>query len=181
MLARSIALPLLVAIVSLSQLACSRDDDLSEHNQVLVDLSVVIEEKTVAPVDGISSAGQPSKDALQIFADSGYVAVIDIRGTEENRGFDEVAVIAALEMSYIAFPISGADAISFENAAELEALIGAQGGPVLVHCASGNRVGALLALQRSQAGASYLEALQYGRAAGLKGLQPLVEQMLAAH
>ena len=53
-------------------------------------------------------------------------------------------------------------------------------GEVLLHCASGNRVGALLALAAVQVdGASPEAALTLGRAAGLKSLEPVVMERLA--
>jgi len=50
----------------------------------------------------------------------------------------------------------------------------------LLHCGSGNRVGALLALLKSSQGASDEAALEYGISAGLTGLEPVVRARLAA-
>ena len=52
-------------------------------------------------------------------------------------------------------------------------------GPVLIHCASSNRVGALLALRESLRGASDEEALEFGKQAGMTRLEPLVKERLA--
>lgn len=133
----------------------------------------------VRPVDGLTSAGQPDEQALKVFADSGYAAVIDLRGAAESRGIDEATVVEGLGMSYVSFPISGADAINFDNAAKLKALIAAQDGPVLVHCGSGNRVGALLALSKALDGADDEQAVAAGREGGLTGLEPVVRDRLA--
>jgi len=52
--------------------------------------------------------------------------------------------------------------------------------PVLVHCMSGNRVGALFALRAFWLqGMSAVEALAVGRRYGLTKLEPLVVQILA--
>jgi hypothetical protein len=48
----------------------------------------------------------------------------------------------------------------------------------LLHCGSGNRVGALLALRESQDGADDESALEYGRSAGLTKLEPVVIKRL---
>jgi uncharacterized protein (TIGR01244 family) len=165
-------------ILLLSQAACSGETELSSAARTHVDLAEVTASGNVTPVDDITSAGQPDEAALSVFADSGYVAVIDIRGTDEDRGYDEVAVVEELKMEYIAFPISGAEAISFDNAQALDALLSGIDGPVLVHCGSGNRVGALLALRSSLAGAEDQDALEFGRSAGLTGLEPLVTKRL---
>jgi len=145
-----------------------------------VDVAAVVSTGEVAPVDGITSAGQPDEAALRIFADSGYVAVIDMRGPEEDRGLDdEQGLIEALGMDYVAFPIAGKEAISVETANKLDLLLETFDGPVLVHCGSGNRVGALLALRHSAKGASDEEAIAYGKDAGLTRLEDVVRERLS--
>lgn len=144
-----------------------------------VDLGDVVSANSATPADGLTSAGQPDEAALRVFADSGYVAVIDMRGANENRGIDEAAVVESLGMQYISLPIDSPDAMSFENAEKLGTLIDSVDGPVLLHCGSGNRVGALLALRKSLQGASDEEALAYGREGGMTGAEPLVRQRLA--
>jgi uncharacterized protein (TIGR01244 family) len=167
-----------LAFISILLLATSAWADEGEQG-VHVDLDAVIEAGKVAPVDGITSAGQPNEAALQVFADSGYAAVIDMRGPEEDRGVDDFAgVVEQKGMEYIAFPISDSDQISFETAAKLDALLEDIDGPVLVHCASGNRVGALLALRHSLNGASDEEALAHGKNAGMTRLEPRVREVL---
>lgn len=144
-----------------------------------VDLGDVVARNGVAPVDGMTSAGQPDEAALRVFADSGYVAVIDLRGANENRGIDESSVVESLGMSYVMLPIDSPDAMSFDNAEKLGTLIDSYDGPVLLHCGSGNRVGALLALRKSLQGASDDEALAYGREGGMTSAEPLIRQRLA--
>lgn len=144
-----------------------------------VEVAKVVATGAVKPVDGITSAGQPDEAAFRVFADAGYVAVIDMRGPDEDRELnDEPAFVEALGMDYIAFPIVGKDAINFEVAKELDGLLEAFDGPVLVHCASGNRVGALLALRHSLGGASIDETLAYGKNAGMTRLEPVVRKLL---
>lgn len=144
-----------------------------------VDIDDVVDAGAVQAVDGVTSAGQPSEEALRVFSDSGYAAVIDLRGENEDRGMDdEQAVVEELGMDYVAFPISGRDGISFENAERLDSLIEQYDGPVLVHCGSGNRVGALLALRESLNGATDEEALEHGREGGLTRLEDVVRERL---
>ena len=89
---------------------------------VKVDLADVVEQGVVSPVGGITSAGQPDKAALSVFAESGYVAVIDMRTAGEERGLDEPAAVEGLGMQYVPFPISSSD-INLEMAGELDALL----------------------------------------------------------
>lgn len=157
----------------------AEDFDLSAVTSLKVDLDQVVEFGTVAPVDGVTASGQPDEAALEIFADAGYVGVVDLRGPGEDRGFDEEAVIEELGMHYMALPIESKDAVTFENAQRLGDILDELDGPVLVHCGSGNRVGALFALRRSSEGADEEAAIAYGEAAGLTSLEETVRTRLA--
>ncbi|MDH4047750.1 MAG: sulfur transferase domain-containing protein [Gammaproteobacteria bacterium] len=130
------------------------------------------------PVSGVVSTGQPNADALKIAADAGYAAVIDLRGTDEDRGLDEQSAVEALGMKYISLPIADKAAVNYSNAEELDRLLADFDSPVLVHCGSGNRVGALVALRERLHGATEADALEAGRAAGLTSLEPLVRERL---
>ncbi len=145
---------------------------------LLVDVGAVAKQNTVTPVDGITSAGQPDQAALAVFSDNGYAAIIDLRGEREDRGMDEKAVVESLGMDYVLLPIASEDDISFENAKKLDELLTAYDGPVLIHCGSGNRVGALLALRQSMNGADDAAAIEYGKQGGLTGLEPVVRARL---
>ncbi len=143
-----------------------------------VDLQTVVASGEVHPVDGISAAGQPDYIALAVFADRGYAAVIDLRAEHEPRGLDEQVVVEGLGMDYVLMPIVDTAAINFENARRLDELLGKYDEPVLIHCGSSNRVGALLALRESLNGADDDSALQVGRDGGLKGLERRVIEVL---
>ena len=143
-----------------------------------VDLQAVVTSGEVRPVDGISAAGQPDEAALRVFADRGYAAVIDLRAEHEPRGLDEQAVVERLGMDYVLMPITDTAAINFENARRLDELLKQYDEPVLIHCGSSNRVGALLALRASLNGADDQGALQAGRDGGLTGLEVRVIEVL---
>jgi uncharacterized protein (TIGR01244 family) len=130
------------------------------------------------PLPGVVTSGQPDEESLRELADAGYVAVIDLRGVDEERGFDERSVVESTGMSYVSLPISGASEVSYENASALDKILGDAEGPVLLHCASSNRVGALLSLRARMRGASPEEALELGTAAGLSGLGETVKGLL---
>ena len=134
----------------------------------------------ISPASGDVSSGQPSREQLAEIAEQGYVAIIDLRGADEDRGYDEAAAAEALGLSYSPLPIDGASAVNMDNARKLGALLDDIDGPVLVHCGSGNRVGALVALLESDRGASAEEALAAGKAAGLTmpSLEKVVRERL---
>jgi len=158
----------------LTSAACAYEPVLS----LKADLDVVVSSGVVTPVDGITAAGQPDEAALKVFAERGYKTVIDLRTAGEDRGIDEPAVIDSVGMDYVLLPI-GRDGITFDNARKLDELIKDADGPVLVHCGSSNRVGALLALRKSLEGADDETALAYGIEGGLSSLEGKVKQALS--
>ena len=129
-------------------------------------------------LDDITSLGQPSASSLADLAQAGNVAVIDLRGPDEERGLEERAAVEELGMEYVSLPIIGTTNINYENAAQLRQIIGEFNQPVAIHCGSGNRVGALLALGAKLSGAEDEVALSIGRDNGLTSLESTVIQRL---
>lgn len=168
---------LLPILFLLSALSAGADENRTAVADLKADIDDVVDVGAVRPVDGITSAGAPSEEALRIFRDSGYAAVVDLRGDGEKSG-EERDMVESLGMDYVALPVSGEGGVTFDNARRLDELIDAATGPVLVHCASGNRVGALLALRASLGGASDDMAIAIGREAGLASLEPVVRERL---
>ena len=156
--------------------ACA--DELPATSSLKVDLKEVVATGKVEPVDGITPAGQPDVAALKVFADNGYEAVIDLRTATEDRGMDEPTAVEELGMRYVSMPIDSDD-ITFESAAALDELLAGFEGPVLLHCASSNRVGALLALRASAKGMDDEQAIELGRRAGMTRLESAVREALA--
>ncbi|MDF3030901.1 MAG: hypothetical protein K0R03_1459 [Moraxellaceae bacterium] len=134
------------------------------------------------PSGGICSGGRPRPEHLREARDKGVRTVINLCPPAETGDYDEPALVAELGMRYINIPVAGAAGLTRENAQQLaDALRGAgPEHPVLLHCQSGNRVGALVALKaRFVDGLSPEAALAAGRAAGLKALEPTVIQLIA--
>jgi len=131
------------------------------------------------PADGITAAGQPDETGLKELAEDGYAAVIDLRAAGEDRGLDEKSFVENLGMDYVPLPIAGRDAISFENALKLDQILSSYDKPVLVHCGSSNRVGALFALREKLNGADDEDALSFGKSAGMTSLESTVKLRLA--
>jgi len=168
---------LLAVILAAGISAASFAVDANAEPELKVDLAAVVATGEVVPVDGVTSSGQPNEAALTVFAKRGYTTVIDLRTAGEDRGIDEPAAVERLGMEYVSLPI-GREDITFDNAQMLDSLIAAADGPVLVHCGSGNRVGALLALSKSMNGADDAAALEYGRQGGMTGLESRVKEVL---
>jgi uncharacterized protein (TIGR01244 family) len=130
-------------------------------------------------IQGVTGHGQPDEQTLEQISAAGYAAVIDLRGPEENRGLeDERAAVEGRGMSYIPLPIVGEGAINYDNASELDRLVAQFDKPVFIHCGSGNRAGALLALRAKLNGADNETAVEAGLETGLSGLEKVVRQRL---
>lgn len=133
------------------------------------------------PRSGLYTAGQPSAGQLAQARAAGVTTVIDLRGDSEARGYDEPVTAQALGLHYVRLPVAGGNGVTVDAARQLHSLLAQADGPVLLHCASGNRAGALLALAAAHVeGADNASALALGRAAGLTSLAGRVEQQLPA-
>ena len=130
------------------------------------------------PTDRVHSGGQPSEDQIRAFKDAGVDLVINMR-PEEEMEFDEQALVHELGMRYLHLPIAGPPDLGEAAQAELAKALEDPKGDVVMHCASGNRCGALYALMsRHIHGKEPEEALEAGRAAGLTKLEPYVRSVL---
>ena len=118
-------------------------------------------------------------DVHVAIAARGVGTVIDLRAPGELKDRDEAAEVRAAGMRYVAIPVAGAGGIDDANAKILRAALDAADGPVLVHCASGNRAGGLLALMQARSGAMTTEAaLAFGRSAGMTSTEARVKELL---
>ena len=96
------------------------------------------------PLAGIITAGQPTAAQIDRLVRGGVRTIVDLRAASEPRGFDEPATIAAAGGVYHPVPVAGG-AIGGHEFGALRALLrDAAARPMLVHCASANRVGAAL-------------------------------------
>lgn len=128
--------------------------------------------------EAILVGGQPTPDQFEKVSELGYKTVINLRGPDEEGNTDPT-LVEGLGMTYVSLPVNGSADLTEERARALaEALEDAE-SPVIVHCASGNRVGGLFALK-----AFYIdnlspeEALEVGKASGVTRAEPLVREKL---
>lgn len=132
------------------------------------------------PEANVFSSGQPTQEQLQLLAKSGVKHIINLRPSSE-QDFDEGAYVKSLGMEYHNIPVAGAEGVTSENAKQLNDLLGSLNGqPLLVHCASSNRVGALRALTEGETNGAPLEsAITTGKSWGLTSLEPAVRTKLS--
>ena len=129
----------------------------------------------------LRTGGQPTEEQLRDWASHGLELVIDLRGPDEARGIDEAGILDELDVSYVPLPIAQRADLDWDHATALDAYLTHAEGAVLVHCRSGNRVGALMALRFGLNPEETTEAaLAYGRDHGLtsRELEATVSELL---
>jgi uncharacterized protein (TIGR01244 family) len=121
-----------------------------------------------SPEAGILFGGQPTAEQLQKLAAADYKTVIDLRAPTEDRGYDEAAAAKAAGLEYVPIPVTNK---TLEDPATLDRFIevfNETEKPVLVHCGSGGRVGAVYyAWLVSEKKMSREEALEKAKGQGL--------------
>lgn len=138
-------------------------------------------ENAVAPEPGIIAAGRLNREDITRLQNAGIQHVIDLTPDAETPDFDEAKAVRSVGIDYSNLPISGPADLTRENTLAFHDLLRMAQRPVLVHCASGNRVGAMAALRAAWIeGKSEDEAIAIGKAWGLKSLEPQVRERIQA-
>lgn len=126
----------------------------------------------------LKTSGQPTLEDLDKLQAQGVTTIISLRPETENTGYDESVEVTKRGMHFITLPINGKSDITPEKAEELNTLLEQTKGTVLLHCASGNRVGALVAIIANKQGETPEQSILLGKKAGLGSLQSTVEPLL---
>ena len=134
------------------------------------------------PTPDLLTCGLPSTRDLTLASQAGYKTVINLCQPQETPP-DEPATVEALGMHYCQIPVAGPADLTEAKARQLGDIVNdCQRHPVLIHCMSGNRVGALLALKAFFVdGQTPQQAVETGLSAGLKALEPEVWRLLNLH
>src|SRR5690606_5079550 len=132
------------------------------------------------PTPNIHTGGRITAEDLPALRAAGITHVIDLTPDAETPDFDEAAAVRAAGLSYDNIPIAGAADLSPASVTAFDQLLRGTDGPTLVHCASGNRVGALAALRAAWLkDADEEAAIAEGRRWGLRSLEGEVRTQLA--
>ena len=133
------------------------------------------------PMDNVLSGGQPTPEQIAAAAVAGFSTVINLR-IDEEKGFEwEAEAVGGLGMRYVSIPVAGAEGLTRETVERLDVALSeaVAAGPVLLHCASGNRIGAILALRAAWLYEVEAEtALEFGLANGMTRLEPTIRKLL---
>jgi len=165
-------LPAVVALVT--SVACT-----SMRLPEAVDPASIPDYRLLHP--GLATAGQPAPQVLAKLEDMGFRTVVNLR-TDKEGGAEERAVVESQGLRYVWVPITP-DSFSLADVEAVEKVLrDPSSGPVLLHCASSNRVGAVWAVIQAREGKPLDEALAAGREAGLRSpqLEAAVRRMLGS-
>lgn len=123
----------------------------------------------------IAISGLIGDGGAQALAAHGFKTIIDLRTATEGTA-DEKALIDLNGMSYINIPMTVAGISEEQLTAFTKAIETAQ-APILIHCGSGNRAGAMWASYQIRKGTDPEVALAAGRKAGMR---PPMEEKIRA-
>lgn len=115
----------------------------------------------------IATSGEVDSGGITHLKELGFTSIVDLRtpaeGTEKER---KAATKAGLSYSNIPIGEEAPDQVDLDQFQQW--VENPDNHPVLVHCASANRVGTLWAMYRLRLGISLEEALLEGRTIGMK-------------
>ena len=114
----------------------------------------------------LATSGALGEGAVQELAEKGFATIIDLRTQKEGTSSEETEVSTS-KMTYINIPVTG-DGISDEQLANFTKAYEMAKKPILLHCGSGNRVGAMLTRYYLSKGMEKDLAFERGRTAGMK-------------
>ncbi|CAB0151712.1 hypothetical protein PSI9734_02080 [Pseudidiomarina piscicola] len=126
------------------------------------------------------AGGQPKKHELALLADSGVDMVINLRSQAEMNDIHEAEWATDNHLAYYHIPIAGAAGLTEENVKLFHQTLWLnEDKTIFMHCASSNRVGAMMALREAwYKGADVEQALSVGERYGMTSLRGAVEELL---
>jgi len=144
-----------------------------------------VEKAAVSEADKVFISGQPTQATIDAVAQKGVKVVINLRRPEETAklAFDEKTAAKNAGMEYISVPMGTGLPKDADVKLLMDTLAASKDKPVLLHCASGNRAGAIWALYSgARKGQPVDAAIDEGEAAGLTNaaLEHVVRNRIAA-
>ncbi len=124
--------------------------------------------KKLHTLGGVFLAGQPAPADFEHVKNAGIRTVINLR-LEDELEWNEKALVKELGLSYVSIPFKTPESLTDAVFDEARAVLNdAEQKPILLHCASANRVGAVWLVHRVlDGGITYEEALAEAKTVGL--------------
>lgn len=130
------------------------------------------------PLPDVATAGQLQAAHVAQLASAGVRMILDLRPAAEPHGFDEAASVTDAGMRYENVAVTQQTLVRDDFARVRSLLADPANRPAVVHCASANRVGALLLPHLVlDEGRTEADAIVTARAIGLRS-QELLEAAL---
>lgn len=173
---------LMFLVVASSTFGARQDDErlrkLEESLKSDVPRVVCLNEK-------FTTGGQPSEGAWSKLAASGFRSVLNMRTAGEGVDLDrERKLVESAGMRYISVPVVSAEPRAEQVADFVRAVKEAENHPMMIHCGSGNRVGAFWLIYRVvEDGLSESAAIEEAERVGLRSpeLKKFALDYIAAH
>lgn len=129
---------------------------------------------------GLILGGQPTVEQLEALEDAGVHSFISLRPEEEDGAGWEESYTEGTGTAFSRLPISGAGSLTKENVETFARLLNERNDETTVlYCASGNRVGAMLALKSFWVdGIDAETSFNLGVKSGMTSLTAAVGEML---
>ncbi len=144
----------------------------AEHTAITTDKLEPYECGTITnlhTLGGVFLASQPKPEDFAQAKKGGVKTVINLRHASENKDFDEKQVVEAEGLAYINIPWNGPDELTDAIFDQSREQLKTATRPILLHCSSANRVGAVwLTYRVLDGGLSWDDALAEAKTVGLK-------------
>ena len=132
------------------------------------------------PRPQLITGGQPEPNAWKQLAEAGVRTVVNLRPDSELPDRNEATEVKDANLIYVKLPIEGPASLNKEHVAALWQVLNQADGSVLVHCGTGNRCGAMLALTEAWFRKQDTDdSIAFGKQAGLTAMEPAVRDLLA--
>jgi uncharacterized protein (TIGR01244 family) len=115
----------------------------------------------------IGTAGVLKEAALVELKALGFVAILDLRTPEEGTETEKVAA-EAVGLRYFNIPVSEQAPTEAQVQVFIRLVEDAANYPLLIHCQTANRVGAIWTMYRVRKGVPFAIAVEEGRSIGLQ-------------
>lgn len=138
----AIALPSLCILNSCGQSEKAAETK-TETSTEVPETSELGEISTLHKFGDVYLASQPQETDFKTAKDAGVKTVINMRHPEEMTDFDEKETVTALGMEYVNLPWAGPEELTDEVFGRARELLNISEKPILLHCSSANRVGAV--------------------------------------
>lgn len=120
-------------------------------------------------VGDVYLASQPSPADYRELKERGVQTVINLRNSAEEPGIDAASISKDLGLSYVNPAFSSPEQLGDRQFDETRAALNKAQGPVLLHCGTANRVGAMWLVWRVlDGGKDYQTALMEAKQIGLR-------------